>query len=527
MAFFAAVLLVHQVHLQIALVGLATEIVLAHQAVEGDGRGGTRIGLQVEHLGLLGQKRAQLVQRGRGVFQRRACGHFHHHLELALVVKRQHLHDDPLHQRQADRQHQGHHNTAQQEPAFAGAVQEWGQHAGEQGLKFWPQSFGLTVRRLRVGMGLHQLEREPGCDGEGNRQRQCHAQTGVDWNRAHVRAHQTRHKSHRQQGGDDSQGGQDGGTAHFINRAGNDVFQAGLGGELLVAVNVFDHHDGVVHQNANRKNEREQGHAVQRKAPGPGGKQGGAQGQDHGSAHNHRFALAQGKADQQDDRAGGKGQFLNQLIGFFGRRFTIVARDGGFDVRGNHRVAQDFHTLAHRPRHVHRVFTRFFGDGDRHRRVDTTRLHRSTWCCLVTRCCSSRLGGRTAGRKPHVALRQLCTGFNPRHFTQVHRQALGDPHHQVAHILCGVQKLTGFNAQHLRRLTIICGRVQHRPGRHREIGGGQGLFERKHIHPALTQAHRVQPHMHGTAWAADGAHLAAAGHAFKLALHRVRHALQL
>ena len=103
-ALLAAVFFVHQVHLQVALLGLGPEVILAHQPIEGDGRGRACVGLQVENFGLLGQKSAQLVERGGGVFQRRACGHFHHHLKLTLVVKRQHLQDHPLHQHQAHRE---------------------------------------------------------------------------------------------------------------------------------------------------------------------------------------------------------------------------------------------------------------------------------------------------------------------------------------------------------------------------------------------------------------------------------------
>ena len=42
-----------------------------------------------------------------------------------------------------------------------------------------------------------------------------------------------------------------------------------------MAVNVFHHHNGVVHQNTNGENERKQAHTVECEAPGPAGKQGG------------------------------------------------------------------------------------------------------------------------------------------------------------------------------------------------------------------------------------------------------------
>ena len=120
-----------------------------------------------------------------------------------------------------------------------------------------------------TGHGLHPHARQPGRDDKGNGQRQQHAQARIDRDRAHVRAHQAAHKRHGQQRRDHSEGGQDGGAAHFIHRTGDDFTQGFPGEKLLVAVDVFHHHDGIVHQNADGKNQRKQRHAVEREAPGP------------------------------------------------------------------------------------------------------------------------------------------------------------------------------------------------------------------------------------------------------------------
>ena len=92
---------VDQIDLQVTLLGIGAQIVLANQTVEGDGAGGARIGLHVQHFFLLRQIGAQVLQCSGGVFQRRASRHVDHHLELTLVVKGQHLHDDPLHASQS------------------------------------------------------------------------------------------------------------------------------------------------------------------------------------------------------------------------------------------------------------------------------------------------------------------------------------------------------------------------------------------------------------------------------------------
>ena len=273
-------------------------------------------------------------------------------------------------------------------------------------------------------------------------------------------------------------------------------------------VDVFHHHNGVVHQNADRKDQRKQRHAVEREAPGPGREQGGRQGQNHGGAHNHGLAPAQRKTDQQDDRTSGKRQFLNQFVGLFRRCFTVVAADGDFHVGRNHRVAQGVQPRTHGARHVHGVFARLFGHRQGDSGVDAT---------------GRGPGVGTARGVPHVALGQLRTGLNARHFAQVNRQALVNAHHEVAHILRRAQELSGFNGQHLG---AGAGGVQHRARGHAQVGRRQGLLERHQIHTPFAQAHRVQPHLHGPAGPANGLHLARAGHALEFGLHRMGHLLQ-
>jgi hypothetical protein len=94
-ALFAAVVLVHQVDLQVALLGIGAQVVLAHQAVEGDGRGRARIGLHVAHLGLLGQEGAQSCRVAAVSSSGVPAGMSTTTCKFALVVEGQHLHDHP------------------------------------------------------------------------------------------------------------------------------------------------------------------------------------------------------------------------------------------------------------------------------------------------------------------------------------------------------------------------------------------------------------------------------------------------
>jgi hypothetical protein len=86
-----AMLLVHQVHLDIAHFRRAAQVVLAHQAIEVDRRGRAGVGLVVGNLGHLGDLDGNLAQHLGGFLQRRADRHVEHDLEFALVVEGQHL----------------------------------------------------------------------------------------------------------------------------------------------------------------------------------------------------------------------------------------------------------------------------------------------------------------------------------------------------------------------------------------------------------------------------------------------------
>ncbi len=59
----------------------------------------------------------------RGLFERRPFGHVDDHLELALVVERQHLHFDELYVDQRHGAEQQQYDHAQKAPAQAGVVQ--------------------------------------------------------------------------------------------------------------------------------------------------------------------------------------------------------------------------------------------------------------------------------------------------------------------------------------------------------------------------------------------------------------------
>jgi hypothetical protein len=52
-ALFGALVLVDQIDLQVALLGIGAQIILAHQTIEGDGTGSARIRLHIQDFFLL------------------------------------------------------------------------------------------------------------------------------------------------------------------------------------------------------------------------------------------------------------------------------------------------------------------------------------------------------------------------------------------------------------------------------------------------------------------------------------------
>ncbi len=88
------------------MIGAAPQVVVPHQPVEVVGSGGSGIDLVVQYFGLRMQVRADFLFHGERAFEWCALRHIHNHLELALVVKRQHLHAYGLerHQRAGQQQ---------------------------------------------------------------------------------------------------------------------------------------------------------------------------------------------------------------------------------------------------------------------------------------------------------------------------------------------------------------------------------------------------------------------------------------
>ena len=100
---------------------------------------------------------------------------------------------------------------------------------------------------------------------------------------------------------------------------------------------VLDHHDGVVDQDADREDQREQADAVDRVAHQPGGEQ---RQQDRRRDHDETTTPSRqpiAKLISSDDRQRRERQVEQQLVGLLVRGLAVVARDRDVEAVGDER----------------------------------------------------------------------------------------------------------------------------------------------------------------------------------------------
>ena len=135
-----------------------------------------------------------------------------------------------------------------------------------------------------------------------------------------------------------------------------------------MTVDIFHNHDGIVDQDADRKDQRKQRYAINREAPGPRGEQCQCQGDDDCSTDDRSFAPAHCEYDQHDYGRRGKDQLLNELHGLVVGGLAIVARNRVANVVRYEDATQLAESFNHLVRNAARVCTGLLGNGQRYRR---------------------------------------------------------------------------------------------------------------------------------------------------------------
>ena len=266
-------------------------------------------------------------------------------------------------------------------------------------------------------------------------------------------------------------------------------------------MDVFHHDDRVVDQNADRKNQREQRHAVQRKPIRPRSKQGRGECQQHRTANDQGFALAQRKQHQQHHRRGREQQFLDQLFGLVIRSGTVIAADGRDHALGDHAAFQRRDAGDHLVGNIDRIFARLLGDRQGHRRVGLA-------AGLFVRPADTRA-------KPHVLSRLIGTGDHAGDVADENRLAVRHADNQLPDIRCARQKRTGFYQQ----FAVVGGQ---RAGRLRGIGQLQHIANVLRANAKRGHTLRIHHHAHHIRRAADGRDFARARDALQFDFCGVR-----
>ena len=104
-----------------------------------------------------------------------------------------------------------------------------------------------------------------------------------------------------------------------------------------MADDIFDDHDGIIHQDPDGEDQGKEGDAVQRIAVEIEQGQGKGQGDRNGDAHDPRFPEPEGQPDQDGDGDDGDHHVKEQFIRFFFGRLSVVAGNGHLDIARDHR----------------------------------------------------------------------------------------------------------------------------------------------------------------------------------------------
>ena len=198
-------------------------------------------------------------------------------------------------------------------------------------------------------------------------QREEHRRARADRDRPHVRPHQPAHERHRQHRGDHGERGEDGRVADFAHRFDRDrgPVAASVLRQMKMADDVLDHHDGVIHQDADGEDQREERDAVEREAVEVEDQQRERERGRDGERDDGRFAPAEREQDEQRHADDGDAHVQEQFVGFLRGGLAVVARDGDCDVGGNERAFERLDLAQHLVRDGDGVRARPLGDAER------------------------------------------------------------------------------------------------------------------------------------------------------------------
>ncbi len=292
-----AVLLAGQVDSQLGHVVALPQVVVPHQTVEVHGGSQPDVARVIDHLGYACQVRFKVARRRVAAFERRAFVEIQDEQQFILIVERQHL---ERHAPQGSKTHgsKRQHDYAQQEgPGDQSRMQQWRHERIEElvqprllhGIQIVRIVFGMAHRTSRAILASQHVVRQPGSDREGHQHRHEHRHGYVEGHRTHVGSHHAGDQEHRQETDDHGQSRGDQRRPDLGDGFQHDATRGFLA-QTEMPRNVFDVHDGIVHQQPQRQDQGEERHAVDREAQQQIDRQSQAENDRHRDRNDQRFA---------------------------------------------------------------------------------------------------------------------------------------------------------------------------------------------------------------------------------------------
>ena len=323
----AALALGQEIDLDVAQLRRRAEIVVADQTVEIERCGGAGVALERDGFGNFRGAIDRRLEHAIGVLDRRALGQIDDDLQIGLVVEGKELDRDVLGVEERERGDGRHSDDGKEDPGPRSALEDGAGDAHVEPAER-ARAVSVTAARLLPADAHHQPRRQDHGDEEGEE----HRRRGIGGDRAHVGAHQPGDEEHRQECRHHGERRHDGRIADF-----GDGLDRGLRARAAVvhrpvARDVLDDDDGIVDENADREDEREQADAIERVAHDPGGEEREQDRRRDDDGDHDRFAPADGDGDENDDRDGGEAEMEEKLVRLLVGGLAVVAGDRHLDV---------------------------------------------------------------------------------------------------------------------------------------------------------------------------------------------------
>ena len=300
--------------------------------------------------------------------------------------------------------------------------------------------FGVMAFRPAFGRGLvpDQVQRCPGSHAKGHQQRKHHGGRCAHRDGTHIGSHQAAHKGHRKDGGDHRQGRQNRGIAHLVHGLdGHAKFgPVAVFCEPEVPHNIFHHHDGVIHQDTDGKNQREKGDAIEGIAVQVKHRQRQGQGHRNGAGDHTRLPDTQGQQDQDGHGNNGDQHVPEKFVRFFLGGFAVMPGNGHMDVVRHDRTAGIVQAGQDPAGNGNGIGPFALGNGQGNGRIGPFG-GRMRGKPLFT--------GSRPGTEKDVLIRFPGTVHNLGHIAQINGTAVMHIHHHVAHIGRILQESAGMH----------------------------------------------------------------------------------